>query len=153
MARGNAESRNKRKSKFRENKKHPYHQGGGKRSMILSTEGKNNKWLDYNYFHLAIQLPSIQTPRLFSLSLPSIPRLPTPYDDDFEYGRIWILYYFLRWDLWKYFYHLFFFFVLIIGFILPGFTNRQHKAGFIGCHNRNCPKAQAFGFFMRKNIW
>lgn len=36
MARGDAETRNKRKNKFRENKKHPYHRGGGKRSMNIS---------------------------------------------------------------------------------------------------------------------
>jgi hypothetical protein len=38
MARGDAEVRNKRKTKFRENKKHPYHQGGGKRTMNISID-------------------------------------------------------------------------------------------------------------------
>ena len=35
MARGNAETRNKRKDKKREKKKHPYRTGGGKRSMKI----------------------------------------------------------------------------------------------------------------------
>ena len=43
MARGDAETRNKRKSKRREKKKHPYKKGGGKRSMNLSGKSKKKK--------------------------------------------------------------------------------------------------------------
>jgi len=38
MARGDSEQRNKRKNKRKENKKHPYHSGGGKRSMNISVK-------------------------------------------------------------------------------------------------------------------
>ncbi len=40
MARGDVETRNKRKRKFRENKKHPYKLGGGKRAMSFSSDNK-----------------------------------------------------------------------------------------------------------------
>ncbi|MDO8467515.1 MAG: hypothetical protein Q7S56_01030 [Nanoarchaeota archaeon] len=40
MARGDVETRNKRKRKFRENKKHPYQHGGGKRGMNISEDKK-----------------------------------------------------------------------------------------------------------------
>jgi hypothetical protein len=44
MARGDAETRNKRKNKFRENKKHPYKIGGGKRVMNIDIgSDKKNK--------------------------------------------------------------------------------------------------------------
>jgi hypothetical protein len=38
MARGDSETRNKRKVKFKEKKKHPYRKGGGKRSMNIKTK-------------------------------------------------------------------------------------------------------------------
>ncbi|MEK6895391.1 MAG: hypothetical protein AABX48_02630 [Nanoarchaeota archaeon] len=38
MARGDVETRNKRKRKFKENKKHPYKLGGGKRVMSFSSD-------------------------------------------------------------------------------------------------------------------
>ena len=38
MARGDSERRNKRKDKKRDNKKHPYRSGGGKRAMNIKTK-------------------------------------------------------------------------------------------------------------------
>ena len=41
MARGDAESRNKRKGKRKDNKKYPYQSGGGKRAMNISLTPSN----------------------------------------------------------------------------------------------------------------
>lgn len=38
MAHSDSETRNKRKRKFKENKKYPYKKGGGKRSMNINTK-------------------------------------------------------------------------------------------------------------------